>query len=428
MLAAIETQTNATKKKSKKKNKSKLTYKSECETNSNSDSHAVINQLAADNDEHHADDDGGVGGVNEREMQLVSEELLKRLQINGTCGASSDIGVSHGVSHGAMDGGENEVNSINVNGTQIAVNESDSAKKLVAATNQHTINYHNNNNNNNNNCKKTSNQVTTKCETQATLCNGAKHKTYAQDVADDDGSTMARTNCDKQPQSIANKSSIAQRSLPNTNATELSKQCTQSNAETTKSPTATTPIDKPNMSADVTAAVTSGPSNIIEIAYKEYESELQMPDIMRVIQRELSEPYSIYTYRYFIHNWPKLCFLAMHDNHCVGAIVCKLDIHRQQIKRGYIAMLAVEQDYRKLKVGTTLVQKAIEVTTLNYTHISRFHSFIVSHPNHDFNDSRQCWHTMLMKWSLKQKSPIYLHYGYMNDWVLYVINDCSIII
>lgn len=47
-----------------------------------------------------------------------------------------------------------------------------------------------------------------------------------------------------------------------------------------------------------------------EIEYVSYESELQMPDIMRLIQKDLSEPYSIYTYRYFIHNWPKLCFLV----------------------------------------------------------------------------------------------------------------------
>lgn len=46
------------------------------------------------------------------------------------------------------------------------------------------------------------------------------------------------------------------------------------------------------------------------IHYIVYESELQMPDIMRLITKDLSEPYSIYTYRYFIHNWPKLCFLV----------------------------------------------------------------------------------------------------------------------
>lgn len=96
------------------------------------------------------------------------------------------------------------------------------------------------------------------------------------------------------------------------------------------------------------------------ITYQVYESELQMPNIMSIIQKDLSEPYSIYTYRYFIHNWPRLCFLALHEERCVGAIVCKLDIHRQNIRRGYIAMLAVDKDYRKLKIGTTLVQKAIQ--------------------------------------------------------------------
>lgn len=46
------------------------------------------------------------------------------------------------------------------------------------------------------------------------------------------------------------------------------------------------------------------------ITYVRYESELQMPDIIRLITKDLSEPYSIYTYRYFIHNWPQLCFLV----------------------------------------------------------------------------------------------------------------------
>lgn len=49
----------------------------------------------------------------------------------------------------------------------------------------------------------------------------------------------------------------------------------------------------------------------IHIEYVSYTSELQMPDIMKLIQKDLSEPYSIYTYRYFIHNWPKLCFLVI---------------------------------------------------------------------------------------------------------------------
>lgn len=97
-----------------------------------------------------------------------------------------------------------------------------------------------------------------------------------------------------------------------------------------------------------------------DIEYVVYKSEVQMPDIMRLITKDLSEPYSIYTYRYFIHNWPKLCFLAMDGEKCVGAIVCKLDMHKKLVRRGYIAMLAIDSEYRRKKIGSHLVLKAIK--------------------------------------------------------------------
>jgi len=111
------------------------------------------------------------------------------------------------------------------------------------------------------------------------------------------------------------------------------------------------------------AAREEGPSGSVrnsDVCYHIYENELNMPDIMRLIQKDLSEPYSIYTYRYFIHNWPNLCFMARVGDECVGAIVCKLDYHKKVVKRGYIAMLAVDSKFRKRAIGSTLVQKAIE--------------------------------------------------------------------
>jgi len=96
------------------------------------------------------------------------------------------------------------------------------------------------------------------------------------------------------------------------------------------------------------------------VKYAVYENELQMPDIMKLIQKDLSEPYSIYTYRYFIHNWPHLCYMARVNGECVGAIVCKLDFHKKVVKRGYIAMLAVDSGHRKRKIGSTLVKRAID--------------------------------------------------------------------
>ncbi|KAI9024935.1 putative acyltransfersase [Phycomyces nitens] len=94
------------------------------------------------------------------------------------------------------------------------------------------------------------------------------------------------------------------------------------------------------------------------IHYTAYTSELQLPFIVKLVENDLSEPYSIYTYRYFIHNWPNLCFLAMDGDKCVGVVICKLDPHKDRL-RGYIGMLAVAKEYRKRAIGSTLVQMSI---------------------------------------------------------------------
>ncbi|KHJ90424.1 acetyltransferase, GNAT family [Oesophagostomum dentatum] len=90
--------------------------------------------------------------------------------------------------------------------------------------------------------------------------------------------------------------------------------------------------------------------------------ETQIGDIMRLITKDLSEPYSIYTYRYFIHNWPELCLLAYDtaSKTYVGAVVCKLDRNAEGRRKGYLAMLAIDESCRRLGLGTRLVRKAIE--------------------------------------------------------------------
>jgi peptide alpha-N-acetyltransferase len=39
-------------------------------------------------------------------------------------------------------------------------------------------------------------------------------------------------------------------------------------------------------------------------------SEDELRPMMDLIVKDLSEPYSVFTYRYFVHNWPRLCWLA----------------------------------------------------------------------------------------------------------------------
>ncbi|KAL6139363.1 hypothetical protein ACLB2K_057668 [Fragaria x ananassa] len=97
-----------------------------------------------------------------------------------------------------------------------------------------------------------------------------------------------------------------------------------------------------------------------EIEYVSYSGEEHLPLIMGLVDKELSEPYSIFTYRYFVYLWPQLCFLAFHRGTCVGTVVCKMGEHRNTY-RGYIAMLVVVDSYRGRGIATQLVTRSIKV-------------------------------------------------------------------
>jgi len=89
-----------------------------------------------------------------------------------------------------------------------------------------------------------------------------------------------------------------------------------------------------------------------QILYRKYLGESDLPYVMDLVQSELSEPYVIYTFRYFLHHWPHLSFLAYPTNEAVpstpiGVIVCKQSMHRDLANRGYIAMLSVDKNWRK---------------------------------------------------------------------------------
>ncbi len=50
-----------------------------------------------------------------------------------------------------------------------------------------------------------------------------------------------------------------------------------------------------------------------ELKYIQYEHSLEaqyLPAIRALISKDLSEPYSIYVYRYFLYQWGHLCFMV----------------------------------------------------------------------------------------------------------------------
>ncbi|KAK4452091.1 putative n-terminal acetyltransferase [Podospora aff. communis PSN243] len=105
-----------------------------------------------------------------------------------------------------------------------------------------------------------------------------------------------------------------------------------------------------------------------ELKYIQYEHSLEaqyLPAIRALISKDLSEPYSIYVYRYFLYQWGHLCYMALdpRDSSLIGVIICKLEPHASHSPptlRGYIAMLAVSAPYRGHGVATALVKMAID--------------------------------------------------------------------
>ncbi|KAI0027523.1 acyl-CoA N-acyltransferase, partial [Vararia minispora EC-137] len=105
---------------------------------------------------------------------------------------------------------------------------------------------------------------------------------------------------------------------------------------------------------------------LANIVYRSYCGESDLPTIISLVQSELSEPYVIYTYRYFLHQWqvasPLMCGAFDADSQRpIGVIVCKQSLHREKINRGYIAMLSVSKSYRKQGVASALVHHSVDI-------------------------------------------------------------------
>ncbi|KAH7363749.1 N-terminal acetyltransferase C complex catalytic subunit MAK3 [Pyrenochaeta sp. MPI-SDFR-AT-0127] len=116
--------------------------------------------------------------------------------------------------------------------------------------------------------------------------------------------------------------------------------------------------------AEQVAKTTSDGPELQYIQYEPAKEELFLPVIRQLISKDLSEPYSIYVYRYFLYQWGDLCYMALDpQNNLIGVVISKLEPHRSGTFRGYIAMLAVQETYRGRGIATNLVRMAIDAMT-----------------------------------------------------------------
>lgn len=144
-----------------------------------------------------------------------------------------------------------------------------------------------------------------------------------------------------------------------------------------------------------------------QIHFVDYRDESQLEHVDRLVAVDLSEPYSIFTYRYFLNRYPDLCILAVDkkSGEVCGCVVGKIDVedinnppmsadmstsdsyadgktsatHTAQagdildsnnaalramaevvIHTGYIGMLAVSKSYRRRGIGKDLVRRVLQ--------------------------------------------------------------------
>lgn len=110
--------------------------------------------------------------------------------------------------------------------------------------------------------------------------------------------------------------------------------------------------------------ITSVDITIDKLRYYSFNPALkdQFEAVSNLISANLSEPYSIYVYWYFFHQWPHYCFLVSEENlsDIIGVLICKVGPHREVRMRGYIGMLVIEPKYRGRGIAKNLVKLGVE--------------------------------------------------------------------
>ena len=122
-----------------------------------------------------------------------------------------------------------------------------------------------------------------------------------------------------------------------------------------------------------------------------YNGDTQLNAVRGLMEVGLTEPYNVFTYRFFLDSWPELTLLAFSTTEVldappqpealaawakenrfyapcksgqwkrlIGGIVCQVGRKKKTGQlRGYIAMLAVDGEYRRHGIGRALACQAI---------------------------------------------------------------------
>ncbi|KAH7816121.1 putative N-alpha-acetyltransferase 30 [Monocercomonoides exilis] len=97
-----------------------------------------------------------------------------------------------------------------------------------------------------------------------------------------------------------------------------------------------------------------------KLEYSPYSKEEDIRGIMKLMEKALSEPYSIFSHRYFFTENKDLSLTVKYNGQLIAACENRLKIRGQKIS-GNIGMVAVLDEFRGLGIGKELVSRSIEL-------------------------------------------------------------------
>lgn len=118
-------------------------------------------------------------------------------------------------------------------------------------------------------------------------------------------------------------------------------------------------MDTKASTSPVEEKIVLSPARPEDIKYRQFVLSDGIETLIRMIETELSEPYSIFLYRHFINDFPELTIVATYEEKIIGCIIGKLEDKNGNDgrDRGYIAMLAVLKEFRNKGIGRSLVHE-----------------------------------------------------------------------
>ncbi|CAL5983410.1 N-alpha-acetyltransferase_30 [Hexamita inflata] len=96
------------------------------------------------------------------------------------------------------------------------------------------------------------------------------------------------------------------------------------------------------------------------VQFRPFRNDRDLHAIRELFASQFSEPYQVWTYRFFAEQYPDLTFFAEKEGQIIGCCMCMLQNEHKNRIQGYIGMICVEDQYKRLKIGQHLADLAFE--------------------------------------------------------------------